>query len=136
MTWINTLTVPTVGRKVWFWPHPDVSIDDVVVLDSNQPFDATVTFVDNASQRVNLLVVDHQGGVHDAWDVPLFDPLPPDEIEDEVRHIVDMNSDDNRWGIATWMPYQAAQHAKQVEQESKLQNIGPVDLTLTDGKDV
>lgn len=135
--WNTTKTIPTVGRKVWFWPHLlATDNDNVVCIDSTQPFDATVVFVSESRKTVNLSVTDHEGNIHDAWDVPLYDPLPPDEIQGYLENLVDMEADDNRWGIATWMPYQAAQHAKQVEQESKLQDIDPVDLTLTDGKDV
>lgn len=133
--WNTTKTVPTVGRKVWFWPHlAATDNDNVVCIDSTQPFDATVVFVSEYHKTVNLSIVDHEGNIHDAWDVPLYDPLTESEREHHMNLTVDMEADGSRWGIATWMPYQAAQHAKQVEQDCKVPQAVPV--ILTDGKDV
>lgn len=133
--WNTTKTVPAVGRKVWFWPHQDATDNDALVcIDSSQPFDATVVFVSESRNTVNLSIKDHEGNIHNAWDVPLYDPLSQEDREHHMNLTVDMEADDNRWGIATWMPYQAAQHAKQAEQEPKVPQA--VDLTLTDGKDV
>lgn len=142
----TTKTVPTIGRKVWFWPHEGIfAFVNVSIKDSGQPFDATVVFVNHERSTVNLLIVDHSGEIHNAWDVPLFDPLSPDKIQSQLENLVDMESEDNRWGIATWMPYQAAQHASQAEKQQAVNVPQAVSTSiigasesviLTDGKDV
>lgn len=138
--WNTTKTVPTVGRKVWFWPHlAATDNDNVVCIDSTQPFDATVVFVSESRKTVNLSITDHEGNTHDAWDVPLYDPLSEEDRAHHMRVTVDMEADDNRWGIATWMPYQAAQHASQAEKQQAVPTSilgGNTPAVLTDGKDV
>jgi hypothetical protein len=50
---------PTIGRVVWFWPSRPVP-PRFVVRDRNQPFAATVAFVQNDT-TVTLNVSDHAG---------------------------------------------------------------------------
>lgn len=95
------MTMPTVGRKVWFWPSENETFMNCI--DHEQPFDATVLFVHN-ERSINLLVVDHRGHAHAQHSVALIqegDAKPEDEA------------------YAEWMPYQIKQHAKQAAEETK-----------------
>jgi hypothetical protein len=100
---MSTIT-PTIGRKVWYYPssndlnqnqsHPMLQFaphDGVL-----QPFDADVVYVWN-ERGVNLVVKDHDGGVHVRRSVRLLqgnDTAGPDEAH------------------AAWMPYQRGQAAR------------------------
>lgn len=94
-----TQIIPTVGRKLYFYPQNDPSIARL----DEQPVDATVVYVwpDPPNQGegyhlLNLLVVDHSGRAHSEQKVPLVqegDPVPPTSY-------------------AKWMPYQIGQAAK------------------------
>jgi hypothetical protein len=86
------LIQPTVGRKVWYWPHPVNNADMNTEL-PEQPLDATILFV-HAARQVNLLVVDHMGHPHFISKAYLKQPdaePPADE------------------GYAEWMPFQVGQ---------------------------
>jgi len=71
--WINTKTIPTVGRVVWYWPTAERDDGKFIVLDEAQPFRADVIFVDDAEQRVTLQVTDHAGNMRTRTNVPLCD---------------------------------------------------------------
>lgn len=94
---MSTIT-PTVGRKVWVWEGENLNLS---VLDPNQPFDATVLFVESDG-TVNLSVTDHEGNSATMFGVKLRDPKEGDKHDGEEI------------SIATWMPYQVGQ-AKQAE---------------------
>lgn len=86
---------PTVGRKVWYWPH---LVDDATMnaVDSEQPLDATVLFVHD-DRTVNLQIIDHMGHPHTLIQAVLRQP-EDDKPSDE--------------GYAEWMPYQVGQAEK------------------------
>lgn len=94
------MIVPTIGRKVWFWPTAQqylrYTADGSVAIE-NQPFDATVIAV-WGDRCVNLRVTDHEGNQFTRTSVPLNQP-------GDAIHIEEAN-------FATWMPYQV-QTAKQ-----------------------
>ena len=88
------LIVPTIGRRVWYWP----SIDDIdhaydpvlKVLDKAQAMDAGIVYVHD-DRRVNLSVKDHHGKSFARLNVQLIqegDTVP------------------TGGGYAAWMPYQ------------------------------
>lgn len=94
--------IPSIGRRVWYWPSAfDLGTRGMVCNDSRQPFDAGVIYVWNES-GVNLMVTDHIGKTFPLSSVSLFaaDTDLPKGL-----------------GVAQWMPYQAAQAAKQATQE-------------------
>lgn len=86
-----TVQPPTIGRRVWFWPHPDL---DNEPLDPDQPFDAGVIYV-HPNGSVNLQITDHTGRVYANEGVTLLN--------------------ERQAGCAQWMPYQQAQQAKQIQ---------------------
>jgi hypothetical protein len=80
---------PTIGRKVWYWPEqPTMRVND-----DRQAFDATIVFVHDDG-TVNLAVFDHDGHYL-------------------IQHRVELQDEPTRRGIATWMPYQLGQAAKE-----------------------
>lgn len=83
---------PTIGRKVWYWPHEDGGLN---VYDANQACDATVVYV-WSDTCVNLRVTDHAGNTVARTSVRL--------VQDEERPA--------RQSHATWMPYQLGQAAR------------------------
>ena len=113
----QTATKPTVGRSVWYWPQDSLD-DDLVMLLPEQPFDAKVLYVYEEGWLLNLLVTDHVGNTKFRPQVPLFDL--PDADESGIAFLLTVEATyylsvrvDTSHGIATWMPYQAKQHAKQ-----------------------
>lgn len=101
--------VPTVGRKVWFWPcEADLEKLDAVRI-SDQPFDATVVHIDGDTGGaspdfiVKLSVFDHEGNQLPTQTAMLLMPEDYDSIN--ARQAVGLS-------YATWMPYQSQQAAK------------------------
>lgn len=99
---------PTIGRRVWYWPSA-WDLDQVAnpnamtASDRSQPCDAGICCVWNDSM-VNLTVADHNGKMHARSSVLLLQP----------------GSGNTEGGYAQWMPYQAAQAAKdKAEVETK-----------------
>lgn len=89
-----TLTKPTIGRKVWFWPNSQASTEAgaIDVYDEKQALDATVVCA-WSDRLVNLSVTDHGGRVHSVRSCTLRqegDPLPTSRY-------------------CEWMPYQVSQ---------------------------
>lgn len=85
--------VPTVGRKVWFYPNQG---QHGLSRMGEQPFDATVVYV-HGDRLVNLLVVDHLGESTPFLRVQLVQP--GDEACGTGHR-------------AEWMPFQVTQAAK------------------------
>lgn len=117
--------VPTIGRKVWFWVSPE-DTDEFVIQDEKQALDATVVYV-HPDGTVTLDVTDHSAFNEKAMNVPLFDYDPA------VTHGMEYAEK----SFATWMPYQMQKHKEEATKVaiSPARSV-PVDLTLTDGKDV
>jgi hypothetical protein len=91
--------LPTIGRRVWYWPTMDSGrlIDGGLnVIDNGQPCDAGVVFVHSADM-VNLSVTDHIANTLARLSVKL---LATDEPVPE------------QGGVAQWMPYQVGQARK------------------------
>lgn len=88
---------PTVGRRVWFWPHSsEVAGMNMSRLHAEQPMDAGIAFV-GPGPLINISFADHTGRMHHLMSVPLLqdgDEPPADR------------------GHCTWMPYQKGQAAK------------------------
>jgi hypothetical protein len=91
---------PTVGRKVWYWPH-DVDDANMNNVDHEQPLDATILFVHH-TRLVNLQIIDHMGHTHTLLNTHLRQP-GDDKPHDE--------------GYAEWMSYQVDQARKYTAQE-------------------
>lgn len=107
-----SLMAPSIGRKVWYWPASHESFvaesrgqasvkhfGDMHQIDANQALDATVIYVHH-DRKINVVVRDHTGSHY-------------------VReHVQLLQEDDEVPGkdacYTTWMPYQTAQHAKQI----------------------
>lgn len=84
------MIVPTIGRKVWYWPHDEDG--GLNVYDDKQACDATVVYVWSET-CVNLRVTDHAGNTVARTSVLL--------VQDEERPAGRSH--------ATWMPYQVGQ---------------------------
>lgn len=89
---------PTIGRVVWFWPHP---LHLAAHVESGSPCRADVCFVTKLGDDylLNLAWNDHLGNPFRTEQVPLIqdgDPVP--------QH-----------SYATWMPFQIGQAAKTEE---------------------
>lgn len=93
--------VPTVGRRVYFWPSAQVR-HDFSVLSEAQALDAGVVFVHN-ERLVNLLVTDHLGRSHSVRDVPF---LQEGEEKPSEAH------------FAAWMPYQVKAASEEANKKS------------------
>lgn len=130
--WINTKTVPTIGRIVWYWPSPSDLKPHLMAFEmppgaDAQPMAAQIAYV-HSDTLVNLSVTDHLGVLHSRTSVHL--------AQDDEKPIP------TNIAFATWMPYQTAQHAQQavkVEIPKTVETVmlgAAADLTLTDGKDV
>lgn len=88
--------VPTVGRKVWYWPSDlDVRVHGMATMPGD-PVDATIIAV-SGLRCVNLHVIDAVGGAHARPSCALSQPgdSPPED-----------------GGFAAWMPYQVGQATK------------------------
>lgn len=92
---VSTLIVPTVGRRLHFYPNAEHQAE-LGVFDPSQPCDAGVLYVHNA-RRVNLLVTGPSGTQLALQNVQLAQA-------DDV--VADGDS------YAAWMLYQYAQAAK------------------------
>lgn len=98
---MKTNTPPTIGRKLWLWNVYGQKYD------AKQPFDASVCYVWNPT-AVNVTFFDHSGAQLNATSIEVHDPGPDGGPAVDYPH-------------ATWMPYQAQQHARsgQVPQSDK-----------------
>jgi hypothetical protein len=98
-----TAILPTVGRKIYFYPNGDPAVQQF----DAQPIDATVVYVwpkvhPAEPSTMNLYLIDHAGATHFKTRVILVqdgDPIPSAGV------------------YAQWMPYQVGQAAKK-EAES------------------
>lgn len=84
---------PTIGRKVWFWPHGRFEMNS---LSEKQPLDATVVYVHN-DRHVNLVVIDHLGHSHALNNVTLIQPE-----DDAQRDMLETSHE----CFCEWMDYQ------------------------------
>ena len=82
--------VPTIGRKVWYWPVGDASL---VQYDENVACDATVIYP-WSDTNVNLRVTDHAGNTQLRTSVFLHQG----KVDDRPAS-----------SCATWMPFQMGQ---------------------------
>jgi hypothetical protein len=89
---IHHMIIPTVGRKVWYWPVKEAKFG-VTQFNTEMPLDATIIYPHNDTM-VNLHVVDHAGDQH-------FRALV-------LLHQGDVASRPNS-SCATWMPHQLDQ---------------------------
>ena len=99
--------IPTIGRKVWFFPsEEELEVQDAVRL-SDQPFDATIVHVNGDGSTewnapsINIVYFDHAGSQFAYCAVMLA--LPDSE---EAAILAAARS------YCTWMPYQVSQAAK------------------------
>ena len=90
--------IPTVSRRLWFWPTTHCLDAPFRQLDPNQPCDAGVIFV-HPDGRVNVIATDHRGIQAAFYNV-------------EVRAADAPREENPSEAYAQWMPYQAAQAAK------------------------
>lgn len=95
---------PTVGRVMWYRPGDNLQ-GGMTQHDPAQPMSAHVVFVWN-DHMVNLLVIDHAGGIHARSSVPIV-------------------QDGSPWSAgpspyAEWMPYQKGQAAKAEDLEKQI----------------
>ncbi len=95
------MQTPTIGRKVWYW-SPRIKVGE----DARQAFDATVVYV-NSRGQVNLACHNHNGAIFNVTAVELRDPATDTTGDFHGK-------EQDGAGYATWMPYQKAQHDKQV----------------------
>jgi hypothetical protein len=89
---VPQIIMPTVGRKVWFFPNGACFHSNPYCINPEVPMDADVVFV-WGERMVNLTVKDHIGQVHAFTSVTLLQP--GDEIP--------------AGGYARWMPFQIGQ---------------------------
>lgn len=87
---------PSIGRKVWYWPGPNLhsASGSIHVRDRQQALDATVVYVHH-DRCVNLHVIDHDGFIHTVHSAQLLQP------EDPAPNPADP--------YAAWMPFQVGQ---------------------------
>lgn len=90
------MIIPTVGRKVWYWPR---DTDGMVNIDED-PHDATIVGV-LSNTCVNLACHDAEGRHYVVRSVLLWQ-------DTEGLHLELRPSE----GFAEWMPYQTGQAAK------------------------
>ena len=103
--------IPTIGRKVWFYPSAAETEGHALLRISDQPLDATVVHVNGpglseGSHMINVVYYDHCGAQHIYHDAELLHP------DDELA-ISRYKSSDSSY--CTWMPYQV----KQVASDAK-----------------
>lgn len=100
---------PTIGRKLYFYPAGDPSVQRY----DDQPIDATIVYVwtktaPDAPQFLNLLITDHSGVTQVKTSVPL---IQADEAEPTHGF------------YAKWMPFQVGQAARQLSQQALANNL-------------
>lgn len=105
------IVTPTVGRKVWYRPSKfDTTGIGAMQHIIGQPLDATIIAV-WGDRCINLQIIDIMGKVFTKTSATLKqegDTMPVDAEDNEV------------FGYAEWMPYQAAQAKKHAaEDEAK-----------------
>ncbi len=87
---------PTIGRRVWYWPHTQVAQGGFTYSDPKQPLDAGIAYV-HSDRLINISVADQTGVMHSRTSVLLLQ-------EGDQRP--------EQGGFCEWMPYQTGQ-AKQ-----------------------
>lgn len=117
---MSNVIIPTVGRKVWFWPQdctfekrnaegvlkPFAPSDLGGVTAARQPMDATVVYVWH-DRMVNLLVLDHYGNAFPVTSATLV-----------------QDGDEPPTGAyCEWMPFQKGQAAKADAPAAPVANI-------------
>lgn len=108
----NSMIIPSIGRKVWFWrspPRPSAN---------DQPEDATICYVHHDTM-VNLLVTSHKGETR-AEEMVLL--VPSNQLE---QHPV-------QGAYATWMPSQIGQGAKEAASQGQDQGQAKVTIAYID----
>lgn len=93
MTSNDKIIIPTIGRRVWFWPARNAGQAGFISHDAGTPMDAGVVYV-WGDRMVNLDVTDHAGNHHAFTSVTLAQPV--DEPPQDGRY-------------CQWMPYQVGQ---------------------------
>jgi hypothetical protein len=94
------MIIPTIGRRVWYWPAGINDYDMQDIDGIRHAFDAGIVYVHN-ERLVNVVVTDHLGFTHRRKNVTLIQP--GDEIpQDKPR--------------CEWMPFQT-QAAKQQDTQ-------------------
>ncbi|VTU38317.1 hypothetical protein H4CHR_04393 [Variovorax sp. PBS-H4] len=91
----NKVIIPTVGRRVWYYPHPLSGASGFVCHNQNVPMDAGIVYV-WSDRCVNLDVTDHAGNHHAFTSVDLWHG----------------NGDRPNGAFCEWMPYQKGQASK------------------------
>lgn len=89
---------PTIGRVVWYWPHPS---ENIVGNDGKQPLAAIVAHV-HSDTMVNLAVFDANGIASNRTSV----------------YLRQEGQDHPDASYAEWMPYQIGQAAKHAAAEN------------------
>ena len=89
----DKIIIPTIGRRVWFWPVRNAGQFGFISHDEGTPMDAGVVYV-WGDRMVNLDVTDHAGNHHSFTSVTLMQP--GDEPPSDGRY-------------CQWMPYQIGQ---------------------------
>jgi hypothetical protein len=84
---------PTIGRRVWYWPHINAATGGFVYSDVSQPLDAGIAYV-HSDRLINISVADQNGVMHSRTSVPLVQ-------EGDKRP--------DGGGFCEWMPYQVGQ---------------------------
>lgn len=105
---MGIVTMPTVGRKVWYFHSAEHAHGHEAGTAKLQPLDATVLFVHD-ERTVNLLVSGHQG-------------------EQEFVPSVHLRQDGEDMPVgahASWMPYQVKQAEKAVAMTMAVLEITP-----------
>jgi hypothetical protein len=103
---------PSVGRVVLYWPSANDRELGMEVMNSTQPFSASVAFV-HSDRMVNLQVADHRGLTWFREGVQL--------VQGDGEDFALINGQAH----AEWMPYQQAQAAKHAEPP-KIGEDGPL----------
>ena len=94
-----TITAPTVGRIVYYYPGTyDLECTGLVQLSPDQALRADVLYV-NPTGTVNLNIIDHIGVATYRANVALLQET-------------DGETPENHYGHCKWMPYQVAQAQK------------------------
>lgn len=90
----NKVIIPTIGRRVWFWPA-GLRRTEVVCNNPSVPMDAGIVYV-WGDRMVNLDVTDHAGNHHAFTSVDLWQG----------------DGDRPNGAYCEWMPYQKGQASK------------------------
>lgn len=112
---MSDLITPTIGRRVWFRPHPDLgrllNSGPFICLNDQVPMDAGIVYVWH-DRMVNLDVTDHAGNHHAITSVELWQG----------------DNDRPNFSYAEWMPFQKGQAKKDAAP-----TVEPAGRLLSDG---